>query len=280
MFGPKVSRSKLVITVATVFLASGCTTVKIINPVATQNERNAVALKANAETLIALTDATLPALVEIGIVDSYRDTLLAIRNSKYRPTKKLKNEIEAEYAQNANSLKGDLTTLDSDLQPAQIEQYHRSYPLTAAIAFGQMSANQAASIWLGIEQAFQMAFSGTSSAKVFKIQMALISELPNIKSEEQAKQDILDAYKELRITILQQATNSRELAKQLCLASQTSTDPNAFLKGVLENDKVLELIGESVVQRTGDPERKKAANALLESLRGESGASETTNSGK
>ena len=122
MIDLKVLRAKLIITIAIVFLAAGCATVTVINPVATQNERNAVALKANAETLIALTDATLPALVEIGIVDSYRDTLLAIRKSKYKPTKETKDEIQAEYVQNAKSLKSDLATLDSDFFSKKITQ--------------------------------------------------------------------------------------------------------------------------------------------------------------
>lgn len=280
MIALRLLHAKLIIPIALGFLMVGCTTVTVISPVATQNERNAIALKANAETFISLSDAALPALLEIGRVAYYRDTLLAIRHSKYKPAKKTKADIQAEYVLNAKLLKDELAPIDSNLQPAYIEQYHRSYPLTSAVAFGQIPPDQAAAIWLGIEQAYQMALAGISGEKVFKTQMALIAELPNIKREDQAKKDILDAYKELRSTVMEQADNSVELAKQLRIASQTASDPNAFLKGVLENNNVLQLIGETVAQRTGDPERKKAATALLESLQGESAALKAANSGK
>jgi len=269
-----------IITIALCYSAIGCAPLTVLSPVAAQNERNAIALKANVETLALLTDSVLPAILESGRVAFYRDTLLSIRHSKYKPQKKTKADIQTEYEQNAKRLKDELDLINPNLLPAYIEQCHRSYPLTSAVAVGQISADQASAIWLGIEQAMQMSAAGIPKDKVFKTQMTLIADLPSIKQYDQAKQDIIDAYAELRKLVLEQADNSVQLSKQIRLASETSTASNALLKGVMENDKVIQLIGESVAQRTGDPERKKAATALLESIKGDAATLNLNNTGK
>ena len=254
-------------------LLTACATVDVIAPVATQNERNATALAANIETLVSLTDQTLPALLDVSLIDGYRDTMLAIRKSKFSPRKTREPDIVEEHRANAESLRGEIDGLDADLRPAQIEQSYRSYPLTAQVAFGGMSPKDAAAIWLALESTYAML---VPDSKKFELRMNLIKGLHVIAKQEQGKKDVLSAYQELRGTILQQAGNAQTIAAQFREASQSARDPNALLKGVVENPKILDLIGESVARRTGDPDRRKAAEALLSSVMGGSGL----NSGK
>ena len=253
---------------------SGCASVRVIEPVANQNERNASALEANLSNLIAITDEVLPALLGMALIDSYRDTMIAIRKSKYSPTQTEENQIAKGYENSATALKTDIDKLDPDLRPPQIEQSYRSFPFTAEIAFNGMKPQAAASLWLALDATYNMTLP---VSETFKLRKQLIRNLQIISSHRQAKADIMAAYNELRSAALQQALNSKNLAMQLREAGQTRTNPGAFLKGVLEDNRVIELIGKTVESRTGDPARKKAAEDLLASVTGEEGVNETTN---
>jgi len=262
--------------IISVFLA-GCAGIEVIQPVANQNERNAIALDNNIKNLIAITDSVLPAIIEMSLIDTYRDTMFAIRKSKFSPKEKEKKLIEKEYLDNAKLLQEEINGLDINLRAIQKEQSFRSYPITSQIAFKEMTADMAAGLWLAIDATYKMTIPVSEK---FALRKELIKKLEIIALQEQAKVDILLAYQKLKGTITQQATNSKVIAIQLREASQASKDPNAFLQGVLENSQVIELIGKTVASQTNDPERKAAAEELLSSVKGSEEVAETINAAK
>lgn len=265
-----------VIMLISVFLV-GCASVEVIKPVANQNERNAIALDSNIKNLIAITDNILPAIVEMSLIDTYRDTMFAIRKSKFKPKQTVKKQIEKEYSDNATLLQNEIDLLDIDLKPIQKEQSFRSYPITSQIAFKEMTPENAAGLWLAIDATYKMALPVSQK---FSLRKELIKKLEIVAHQEQAKVDILSAYQKLREKIIQQTTNSKVIAIQLREASQAAKDPNAFLIGVLENNQVIELIGETVANQTNDPKRRAAAEELLSSIKGDAAVAETINAAK
>jgi len=262
--------------IISVFL-TGCASVEVIKPVANQNERNAIALDSNIKNLIAITDSILPAIVEMSLIDTYRDTMFAIRKSKYKPKQTAKKQIVKEYFDNAILLQKEVNLLDVDLRAIQQEQSFRSYPITSQIAFKETTPENAAGLWLAIDAIYKMSLP---VSKKFALRKELIKKIEIITRHEQAKVDIFSAYQKLREKIIQQTTNSKVIAIQLREASQAAKDPNAFLIGVLENNQVIALIGETVANQTNDPKRKAAVEELLSSIKGGDAVAETINAAK
>ena len=255
--------------VGIVALAQGCASVQVIRPVAAQNERNAEALKANTDILLNLVDRLLPALIEVELVNTYRDTILTIRKSKHKPRGEDHSVISAHYGAAGEELRQELAALEplgQQTRSALQQNCHESYPLAAAVAFSSMSPQRAAAIWLALDQTYDETGSGLTAQEAFCKRMLLVADTFAVRRAEQAKTDILDAYAELGETIATQADNGLVIASQLHEASQTKADPAAFLRGVLENDALVGLIEQTVQHRTRDPERSGAASDLLGSL--------------
>ena len=213
----------------------------------------------------------------MSLIDTYRDTMFAIRKSKFKPKQTGQKQIKKEYLDNATLLQEEINLLDIDLRAIQKEQSFRSYPITSQIAFKEMTPDIAAGLWLAIDATYKMALPVSEK---FSLRKELIKKLEIVARQEQAKVDILFAYQKLKKKIIQQTTNSKVIAIQLREASQASKDPNAFLKGVLENNQVIELIGETVANQTNDPERKAAAEELLSSIKGSEAVAETINAAR
>ena len=253
----------IIVSMITFGVLAGCASVDAIKPVANQNERNAIALEINVKSLISITDSILPAIVEMSMVDTYRDTMFAIRKSKFRPKQTTKRQIEKEYSANAILLQKEINLLDVNLRMIQREQSFRSYPITSQIAFKEMSSELAVGLWLAINETYKMILP---ESKKFALRKELIKNLEIVSRKEQAKKDILTAYNKLKKVVILQSTNSKLIAIQFREASESTKDPNIFLKGILENTKVIDLIGSAVANQTKDHKRKVAVDELLFSI--------------
>ena len=89
-------------------------------------------------------------------------------------------------------------------------------------------------------------------------------EIPEIvEINNKAKNDIIEAYNLLRSTIMEQLTIYLEASEQLdAAASAGSSTPNV-LKGITENQTVIDTIATAVLNRTNDESRANAARELL-----------------
>jgi hypothetical protein len=260
--------TKLLTTLVILSLAllSGCTSVGVIQSVAVQNSRNADALLQNLQIFFQGDESFFTDVMRAQLINDYKEI---IRNIQANDNPKASGaDLFKKCSQYYENESGILKKMIEGLTPesAEIEKsrYYRERPLTAEVAFSGMLSGLAASKWLAFNAIFN---ERISSEDRFALYIKQFRELSVLAKKEQAVNDLLKAYRDRKTIILQQSTNAKNIADQLVSAANTTYDADKFLKGITENNELLAGIGEYVLKSTNNPERKKAAEELLKTIK-------------
>jgi hypothetical protein len=242
---------------------SGCTSVNIIQPVAQQNMRNAEALNSNIKVFLDGDELFFKSTLDAYLIDEYRAILKSIQD-KDKPTDSSDvRNTEIYYKTEAKKLVDAVSGLSEEAKKIEIARYDSEKPLSAAVAFHNVSPNTAAKEWIDFETIYK---SKASKETKFDLYVRQFKSLPIFEQKEQATKDLLQAYTERKQIVLQQSLISKEIASQLLSASVAGYDANKFLTGVNENNQIVKSIAEYVYEKTGKSDRKIAAEELLKSL--------------
>lgn len=246
---------------------SGCASVSVIQPVAIQNSRNADALHTNLTEFFNADELFFRAVIGGQLVDEYREVIRSIKDNDDPSSVPDAEKIANYYNAEAVILRQAVQTLTEDAKEIEISRYHRERPLTAAVAFAEMLPKVAAGKWIGFEAIYRS--KERSVEDKFALYQKQFKDLPLLEQKEKAASDLIDAYSARKAILLEQSGNGKEIASQLVAASNASYDAGKFLQGVLENDTVIKGLSEYVLSKSDDPNRKKAAEELLNSITSE-----------
>lgn len=242
----------------------GCASVKVIAPVAAQGERNAKALDENLRRHFEETDALVTAAVELILIDLKTDIIRSAAQDK--PDETSGDTIKSFYTTEAAKLVAEVaakTTDDAKL--AIIAEYRVTRPITAAVAFDNLTAEAAAGKWQALRAI--RAIPAAAGVDKFEQYARVVDDLAVVQQANAARDDIFAGHARLRGAILTQSANGVTISRELFSASQTGADPGAFLKGVTENTELIGTIAQGVERFSHDDKRVAAARKLLESLK-------------
>jgi hypothetical protein len=254
-----------VLFIVIVVFITGCSTVSVIQPVALQNSRNADALNKNLELFFDADEPFFSAVMQAQLIDEYKEIILSIQKNDNPNLNDLK-KIAEYYQKGADVLKNKITELSELSRENEKLHYYKKRPLTAEVAFSGMLPEIAASKWIAFKA---LRHKDLSDEEQFKINQKTFRDLFVIVKIEQATVDLINAYKARMKIILEQSANAKLIAEQLEVASNASYDAGKFLKGVMENDELVVGLTQYIMNTTNDPEKKAAAEELLNSIKSE-----------
>lgn len=250
--------------VATLF-ANGCASIQTIRPVAKLNVQNSEALAISVPTLVEITDQILHDRVRVAAITRYRELMTAIRKSPYHPNATTAADVAIHYKTMGDELVQKIKPVSND--PNVRTTHLREYPITAAVAFGLLSPESAAEIWLTHDATYDMVTSGRmSNAVAFETRTRVIKDLPAAQEVAQAEQDVLAAFTNIRKAILSQIDNSSRLSSELYSASKSSADIGTLFENLLGNENLQSLLGAVADSRTAGEAEAKKVDSLLESV--------------
>lgn len=255
--------SKKILVMLIGIALSGCASMTIMQPVAQKNFKNADALNTNLQTFFEADEAFFQAVIEMQIIDAYRETIRAVQAND-NPHSGDMSKIADYYTQEANKLTNSVNTLADESKVIEITRYQTERPLTAAVAFGDMLPMVAAAKWVGFDAIYRQ--SNVTGANKFTLMRKHFKELPILEQKEQAASDLIQSYAERKAALLQQGVLGRDMAAQMLGATNTNTDTSGLLQTAMQNEQVAKGFDQYVLKKTGSPERQKAATDLLKSL--------------
>lgn len=253
---------KLIVMLMGVAL-TGCASMTVMQPVAQQNFKNADALENNLTTFFEADEVFFQAVIETQLIDAYREVIRSVQAND-NPHSNDMTQIVGYYTQEATKLKDSLSSLSEESRAIEVQHFQSERPLTAAVAFGDMLPMVAAAKWMGFDAIYRQPSS--SKANKFVLMRKHFQDLTILEQKEQAAHDLLQAYSERKTALLQQSKTGREIALQMLNATNTNTDTSGLLQSAMQNDRVVQGFDDYVLKKTGNPERKKAAEDLLKSL--------------
>ncbi|MCP3980337.1 MAG: hypothetical protein GY716_13625 [bacterium] len=245
-------------------LLAACAPVNTIAPVAALNERNAAALKKNTEELLAVAEMALRVRVEIELIAHYqRVSVRAVGN--FPPPPPTLAAAQGHYDTKAAALRTSVANISGEPKNAQIGRLHDTHPIAASVAFGNMTSADAAA--LAMSFAAIRRDTSLSAAEKNTYYRTYLEELPSSQAIEQAAADVLAAFEKMKLVITQQLANSSNMAHAFSSAASANASPSQFIAGITGDDEVLGALATIVKSRTKDPDRLKAADELLASLK-------------
>jgi hypothetical protein len=255
-------KSLFLVSLIVVSLLSGCASVSVIQPVALQNARNAEALHTNLTAFFSADEPFFRSAIGGQLIDDYREVIRSIQDDN--PGESDAEKIAKYYESKAAALRQAVQDLSEEAKEIEISRFHREYPLTAAVAFSGMLPKIATGKWIGFESIHRSI--GMSAEGKFALYQKQFKDLPLIEQREKAAADLMSAYMARRAVLLEQCENAKKIANQFVAASNANYDAGKFLQGVFENETVIEGITEYILTKSGDPNRKKAAEELLKAI--------------
>jgi len=238
--------------------------------VSSQNLRNAQAIDKNIEALISVSDMSVKFTVNrIWVQDNVTliDNLLNERRSYKQasdPGKTLRTKIDDE----AKRLIEILNEKPAETKEGFIQKERLRVPLAAAAAFDEGVTSEIASVVA--DEVYNIYRSDLLEGHERQLKaQATLSQFKTIQENKEVKDDILESYEFLRSVILEQKGNYVDLASQLDSAAQGGASAATILRGVTENQTLIESIATVVLNRTNNEKRAKAARELLERVKKE-----------
>jgi len=262
MIGKQSSFKNFVIVIIVALIPTGCTSISTIKGLSAQNLRNARAINANMGTLLSISDVSIRYAVNSLWVDANKKIVLALVKKRGNYITPSGDGDAAQIEQEAKDLRDLANAKPVETRESFIQKSRGNNPLIAAVAFDEgITANMAAAIVVEVDQIYR--HTGLNDEDRFWRAMSTISQFKIIRDSNRARNDVLEAYQFLRGTILEQSANYVEAAEQLDSAARAGASAPNVLKGITENQTVIETIATVVLNRTNDESRANAARDLL-----------------
>ena len=243
-------------------ILAGCTSISAIKGLSDQNLRNARAINANIGTLISVSDMSIKYTVDSLWFDANKKVVLVLVNNRRNYITPSGDGDSSKIEREAQDLRDLAKAEPEETRESFIQKSRQDNPLIAAVAFDEgISANIAAAIATEIDQIYN--HTGLNDEDMFLRAMSAISYFKIIRDNKKARDDIIEAYQFLRSTILQQSANYIEAAEQLDSAARAGASAPDILKGITENQTLIETIASVILERTNDKDRADAARDLL-----------------
>ena len=262
MIGKQSSFRNFVIVIVVALIPTGCTSISTIKGLSAQNLRNARAINANMGTLLSISEVSIKYSVNSLWVDANKEIVLALVKKRGDYITPSGDGDAAKIEQEAKDWRDLANAKPEETRQSFIQKSRGNNPLIAAVAFDEgLTANMAAAIVVEVDQIYR--HTGLNDEDRFWRAMSTISQFKIIRDSNRARDDVLEAYQFLRGTILEQSANYVEAAEQLDSAARAGASAPNVLKGITENQTVIETIATVVLNRTNDESRANAARDLL-----------------
>ena len=265
MIKNKFSLIYLVVFAFVALFFSGCTSISAIKGLSSQNLRNAHAMSENIGTLLTISDVSLKYSVNSLLVDANKKIVLNTTKTRRDYLTPSGDADLVKIRQAAKNLSDLANAKPKETKELFIRKSRNNNPLIAAVSFDDgVTVNVAGAIVKEIDQIYRHA--GLSNEDMFWRAISTISQFGAIRDNNTAANDVLEAYQLLRSTILKQTAIYVEAAEQLDSAAAVGASAPAILKGITENQNVIETVATVVLNRTNDENRANAAKELLSKM--------------
>ncbi len=238
----------------------GCLSPSTLQPVAHDNATNTKNFVANVNCLLAMYGEVLGPLLDLRYGLIQQQILSTMRS--YETTAGTVDTVKfKEAVTKARVLVPQITSIQDDSARRKAhEDFLRNSPIVADVALNRISEADA----IGLMNAYFYAAQYVPSAlqemlNVASARFFLTSDARLLHKE------IQNAYGAFIVLVKKQGQLSLEHSQAVVQFSQSNTS-FASVVSLLTSDSVKETVAELVVARTGDPERKAAAEAALGEL--------------
>jgi hypothetical protein len=256
------TNKNILIILAFVIIFSGCTSISAIEGLSAQNLRNAYAINTNISTLILVSDMSIKYTVNSLWVDANRKIILELAKNRRQYITQAGNGDSTKIKKDAKKLREVANAKPEETRKSFIQKSRMNNPLIAAVAFDEgINANIASALAVEINQIYE--HTELDDQDRFFRAMSAISNFKIIQENKEARDDVSEAYHFLRNTIKDQSAIYIEAAEQFDSASRAGSSAPDLIRGITENQTVIETIATVVLNRTNDESRANAARDLL-----------------